>query len=115
MSMGWVKVSATPGKLSITARSWSASQSLLGWRHSSRGLRTRKVSVWLRPIGSRPSSSEPERATMVFTSGTACSTACCTARSVAMVWARLIEGSFSSCMMMSPSSIVGMKALPSIR
>ena len=52
---------------------------------------------------------------MALTSGTAFITARCTARSVAMVWARLMEGSFSSCMMMSPSSIVGMKVLPRAR
>ena len=77
------------------------------------GFSTRKLSLWLRPMGSRPSSSEPSRATTPLTSGTRSMIAFCTARSVAALCSRLIDGSFSSCMMMSPSSRAGMNDLPS--
>ena len=77
---------------------------------------TMKVSVSLRPIGSRPSSSEPTRATMAFDFRHLRQNAPA-ARGCRWRWSasRPIDGSFSSCMMTSPSSIVGMKVLPSSR
>ena len=113
ISIGCVNDASSPGKPSATVRSSSTSHALSGTRHSAIGFSTRKPSVSFSPIGSRPSSSEPERATMLRTSGTRSRIARCTRASMAIVCARLIDGSFSSCMMTSPSSIVGMKLLPS--
>ena len=81
-------------------------------RHSLLGLSTRKVSVSFRPIGSRPSSSEPTRATIDLTSGTLAKMACCTRVSMAMEASSEMDGTFCSCTRMSPSSSVGMKVLP---
>ena len=70
------------------------------------------MSLSFRPIGSRPSSSDPTRDTMFSTSGTAASSACCTARSSSSERSSEIDGDFCNCNRMSPSSMVGMKLLP---
>jgi hypothetical protein len=70
MSIGWVKLSDTPGNSASTSRSCCSSTDLSDVFRSSTGFSTRNVSLWLGPIGSRPSSSEPVRATMPVTSGT---------------------------------------------
>ena len=49
---------------------------------------------------------------MPFTSGTSRRIACWMRRLLSMLASMPIDGSDSSCMMMSPSSIVGMKVLP---
>ena len=72
----------------------------------------RKPSVSLRLMGSRPNSSEPVRDTTPTTSGTRAISACWKRVSIAMDSSRLMEGSFSSCTIMLPSSMVGMKVLP---
>ena len=112
ISIGWVKLRFTPGTASAAARMASMSSSLVLKRHSARGLSTRKLSVSFRPMGSRPNSSEPTRATMRSTSGTCARMRRCSAWSVAADCSRLMEGSFSTCMMMSPSSSDGMNDLP---
>jgi len=89
--------------------------SLLAKRHSSGGASTRKLSVWFSPMGSSPSSSEPVRATTPRTSGTCAMMARCTLRSMSRDCSRLMDGSFSNCTMRSPSSMVGMKVLPTRR
>ena len=113
ISIGWVKVASSPGKRAATVRNWSVSHALSGRRHWAIGFSTRKLSLSFRPIGSRPSSSEPERATTLDTSGTPSRIARCRRESTSTVRSRLIDGSFSSCMIRSPSSMVGMKLLPS--
>ncbi len=114
ISMGWVKPYTTPGKRSMTRRMAVAMSSLLP-RHWSFGRSTRKVSVSLSPIGSRPRSSEPERATIERISGTSASSACCTRRSRSTEVASETDGAFCNCTIMSPSSMVGMKVLPTDR
>ena len=64
ISIGWVKLVFTPGNRSVTSRMRSTTQALSCSRHSSRGFSFTKPSVSFVPIGSRPSSSEPTRATM---------------------------------------------------
>ena len=71
-----------------------------------------KQSDSFRPIGSRPSSSEPTRQMAWVTSGTACMIAPSMRLSSSADRSRLIEGSLAICMMKEPSSIVGMKLLP---
>ena len=104
-----------PGKLvDDLARSRRSASPCPGVRHVARGFSTRNVSVSFRPIGSSPSSSEPARATMRVDLGHLARIALLRSRRSmsARLPSSLIDGSFSSCMIMSPSSIVGMKVLP---
>ena len=112
ISMGWVKPNSRPGKASITLRISALNASLSAACQSLRGASCMNRSVSFRPIGSSPSSSEPTRPMLCRTSGTAALMAFCTAKSISSERCSPMDGGFCSCSRISPSSIVGMNALP---
>ena len=74
--IGWVKPILMPGKFTSTFLISAISSAFVSKRQWLAGVSSINTSVSFSPIGSRPSSSEPVRATICFISGIASSSAC---------------------------------------